>query len=248
MKCVVLAAGYATRLYPLTKNFPKPLLKVGSKTVLDWIVEDAAATCPIDGIYIVSNHRFAHFFEDWKAGSRIQCPISVIDDGTETNETRLGAVMDIKKAIDDGHIDDDLMVVAGDNVLEFSLGLFSRYFASKKTTCIMRYEFSPLKGPCKYGVCSCTDDDLVLEMKEKPDSPRSHWAVPPFYIYRREDLGLISEAIAGGCPVDAPGSFIEWLCAKVSVHAFRMPGKRYDIGNIQSYEQVQNDYKGILIH
>ena len=119
MKCLILAAGYATRLYPLTENFPKPLLKVGEKSILDWLVDDIAGAGLVDEYVVISNHKFAHHFEEW-ASSRSE-KISVVDDGTETNETRLGAVRDIQFAIDKLSIDDDLLVIAGDNLLDFSL-------------------------------------------------------------------------------------------------------------------------------
>ena len=124
MKCLILAAGYATRLYPLTENFPKPLLKVGNKTILDWLVDDIAAAGLVDEYVVISNHKFAHHFEEWAATRKEQ--ISVVDDGTETNETRLGAVRDIQFAIDALKLDDDMLVIAGDNVLEFSLAHWAR--------------------------------------------------------------------------------------------------------------------------
>ena len=137
MKCLILAAGYAKRLYPLTENFPKPLLKVGEKTILDWLVDDIAAAGLVDEYVVISNHKFAHHFEEWAATRKEQ--ISVVDDGTETNETRLGAVRDIQFAIEALKLDDDMLVIAGDNVLDFSLTHFIRYADSKQSSAIMRY-------------------------------------------------------------------------------------------------------------
>ena len=117
MKCLILAAGYATRLYPLTENFPKPLLKVGEKTILDWLLEDIETAGLVDEYIVVSNHKFAHHFQDW--ASQHKLPIAVVDDGTSTNETRLGAVKDIEFAMKTRGIDDDLLIIAGDNVLDF---------------------------------------------------------------------------------------------------------------------------------
>lgn len=118
MKCLILAAGYATRLYPLTENFPKPLLKVGDKTILDWLVDDIDTTGLVDTYVVISNHKFAHHFEDWAATKKQN--IRVVDDGTSSNETRLGAVCDVQFAIDQLGLDDDMLVIAGDNVLDFS--------------------------------------------------------------------------------------------------------------------------------
>ena len=137
MKCLILAAGYATRLYPLTENFPKPLLKVREKTILDWLVDDIDGAGLVDEYVVISNHKFAHHFEDW-AKTKTQ-KITVVDDNTSSNETRLGAVKDIQFAIDTLSIDDDMLVIAGDNVLDFSLTKFVSYAKEKSTSCIMRY-------------------------------------------------------------------------------------------------------------
>ncbi len=241
MKCVILAAGYATRLYPLTENFPKPLLAVGEKNILEWLIEDIGDAA--DEFVVISNHKFAHHFTAW-AEKRPE-KITVLDDGTSTNETRLGAVRDVQFAIDALNLDDDLLVIAGDNVLDFSLRSFIQYFREKQTSCIMRYWEPSEEKLHKTGVAEVDENGRILHMEEKPAQPRSHWCTPPFYIYKREDVPLVQKGIESGCGVDAPGSFIAWLCDQVPVHAFEMPGKRYDIGNLASYEEVQKTYRGI---
>ncbi len=243
MKCLILAAGYATRLYPLTENFPKPLLKVGEKTILDWLVDDIDTAGLVDEYVVISNHRFASHFEDW-AKTKAQ-KITVVDDGTESNETRLGAVRDIQFAIEQLGIDDELLVIAGDNVLDFSLTGFVKYAKQKGTSCIMRYYEGDGKKLTKCGVAQVDESDLVLSLEEKPAQPRSNWCCPPFYFYTREDARLVKEGIAAGCGVDAPGSYIAWLCSRTPVHAMEMPGRRYDIGNLESYAAVQKEYRGI---
>ena len=125
MKCLILAAGYATRLYPLTENYPKPLLTVENKTILDWLVDDIADTEAVDGFVVISNHKFAKHFEDWAKTKRV--PVTVVDDGTSTNETRLGAVRDIQFAMDTLGLNEDVLVIAGDNVLDFSFAGFIGY-------------------------------------------------------------------------------------------------------------------------
>ena len=137
MKCLILAAGYATRLYPLTENFPKPLLKVQGKAILDWLIEDMDRSGVIDEYVVISNHKFAHHFDAWAAQK--QQKVTVVDDGTESNETRLGAVRDILFALEKLDIHDDVLVMAGDNLLDFSLTTFINYALEKKTSCIMRY-------------------------------------------------------------------------------------------------------------
>ena len=279
MKCLILAAGYATRLYPLTENFPKPLLKVGEKTILDWLIDDIDSAGVVDEYVVISNHKFAPIFENWakeKISPRASLgrndkgadalslgrndksvavisseveksiKVTVLDDGTSTNETRLGAVRDIQFAIDTLRLDDDLLVIAGDNVLDFSLVRFIEYAKEKGTSCIMRYYEPSEEKLHKTGVATVDENDLILEMEEKPAHPKSNWCCPPFYFYRRSDVPLVKVGIDSGCGVDAPGSFIAWLSTQTPVHAWEMPGKRYDIGNLASYEEVQRTYHGIL--
>lgn len=240
MKCLILAAGYATRLYPLTENFPKPLLKVGDKTILDWLIDDLSSSGQVDQFIVISNHKFGRIFSDWAPDG-----VAVVDDGTSTNDTRLGAVCDIQFAIDRLQLDDDMLVIAGDNVLDFSLCRFVDYARRKGTSCIMRYH-EPVEARLHKSANVLVDaDDRVLEMIEKPETPLSHWCCPPFYFYTREDARRVREGIAAGCGTDAPGSFIAWLSTQVPVHAMEMPGQRFDIGNLESYRQVCETYKGI---
>ena len=318
MKCLILAAGYATRLYPLTENFPKPLLEVAGKTITDWLVDDIASTGAVDGFAVVTNSRFAPFFHEWasrrlmdslerldalaadegdegehehpvspdalaqakgtagehgphpvspdalaqtegtagehghpglhnpaKGLTALSSGIAVIDDGTSTNETRLGAVRDIALAIDTLGWDDDILVVAGDNVLDFSLSSFIEYSLDKGTTCIMRYPEPDPARLRKSGILEIGEGDLVIGMEEKPAVPRSNWCCPPFYAYSKADAAKVSLALSEGCGADAPGSFIAWLCSRSPVHAMLMPGSRYDIGDLESYKSVCRTYRGV---
>lgn len=245
MKCLILAAGYATRLYPLTENFPKPLLSVQGKTILDHLLDDIEKTGAVSEYVVISNHKFARHFEDWAKSKPYK--ITVVDDGTESNETRLGAVKDIQFALRQLSIYEDCLVIAGDNLLEFSLKHFISYAKSKKSSCVMRY-FEPSKERLKKcGVLTVSKDDLITDMTEKPQDPQSHWCCPPFYFFTKEDIKLIDTAIESGCETDAPGSFIAWLCKKTSVYAMEMPGRRFDIGTLESYENVKKEYKGVMI-
>ena len=242
MKCLILAAGYATRLYPLTENYPKPLLDVGGKTIVDWLIDDLRSANKIDEFVVISNHKFAHCFEEWAA--KKDYAITVVDDGTSTNETRLGAVKDIEFAINSLKIDDDIMILAGDNVLDFSLTKFLDFCLEKKSSCVMRYFEQKKETLVKRGVIEL-DGERVVGMKEKPANPKTQWCCPPFYFYSKEDSHKIGEAIKDGCGIDAPGSFIAWLCQKSPVYALKMPGQRYDVGNLESYTKIKNEYKGI---
>jgi glucose-1-phosphate thymidylyltransferase len=244
MKCLILAAGYATRLYPLTENFPKSLLKVQEKTILDHLVDDIDTIKKIDEYVVISNHKFVKHFCDWATGKAQK--ITVIDDGTLSNETRLGAVKDIQFAIENLNISDDVLVIAGDNVLDFSLTKFITYSEKKNTSCVMRYFEGETAKLRKSGVLTIDEQDAVIEMKEKPAEPQSNWCCPPFYFYKEKDVKKIERAIKDGCGTDAPGSFVAWLCKDAVVHAMEMPGKRYDIGNIESYSEISKNYKGII--
>lgn len=206
---------------------------------------DDIDTCGlVDQYIVVSNHKFVYHFEKWAAEKKQN--ITVLDDGTSTNETRLGAVKDIQFAIDELKLEDDLLMSAADNLLDFSLVEFIKYAQEKKTSCIMRYYETELKRLQKSGVVVTVSDGLVINMQEKPEEPKSTWCCPPFYFIVKKDVPLVSEGIAAGCGTDAPGSFIAWLCQKVSVHAMKMPGKRYDIGSLENYEQVKANYVKLI--
>lgn len=244
MKCLILAAGYATRLYPLTENFPKPLLEVGRKPILDWLVDDLAEHTDIDEFIVVSNHKFAAHFESWKKDKQKVRPyeITVIDDGTSTNETRLGAVKDIQLAVETLDLTDDLLVMAGDNVLDFSLSAFVEFAKRKNTSCVMCHEENELKKQQKTAIITVDGSDLITSYEEKPKEPKGNLAVPPFYCYRACDVKRIPEALKDGCGYDAPGSFAAWLSRQTPMHAYRMTGRRYDIGDLNSYEYVKDGH------
>ncbi len=239
MKCIILAAGYATRMYPLTENFPKPLLEVGGKPILDWLITDLAPV--VEEFVVISNHKYAEYFQSWAAGK----PIVVVDDGTSTNETRLGAVCDIQFAIEKlGLEGEDLLIIAGDNVLDFSLRSFVDYAKNAGTSCTMRYWEEDEKKLRRAGVSEVDENDRLISFEEKPQDPRSHWCTPPFYFYLTSDVAKIKEAIADGCGTDAPGSLVAWMCKHSILHSMVMPGKRYDIGNLESYQIIKDSYKG----
>lgn len=239
MKCIVLAAGYATRLYPLTENFPKPLLPVGNKPILNWLLDDIDTFPEITEHVIISNHKFIRHFTEWKENQKFSKPVTILDDGSIDNDHRLGAVRDIQFAVDSLHLEDDLLIVAGDNVLDFSLAGFVAYMREKNTSCVMCHEENELKKQQKTAIITVDENGLVTSYEEKPETPNGNLAVPPFYCYQNQDVKRIGEAIASGCGVDAPGSFAAWLSKQTAVHAWKMPGKRHDIGDKNSYEEAQ---------
>ena len=245
MKCLILAAGYATRLYPLTENFPKPLLEIRGRTILDRIIDDIEPSGHIDEYIVISNHRFAHIFSQWADSHR--CKITVIDDGTDSNESRLGAVRDMEFALKELNAEDDFLVMAGDNLLDFSLRTFIDYGIEKNAPCTMRYFENSEAKLLKSGIVTVDTDDRIIRMTEKSPTPETNWVSVAFYYYPKLSSQQITTALNSGCGQDAPGSLMAWFSKHTDCFAMKMPGKRYDIGDIKSYEQAQKEFKGIIL-
>ncbi|MBQ3766272.1 MAG: nucleotidyltransferase family protein [Bacteroidales bacterium] len=241
MKTIVIAAGYATRLYPLTEHFPKPLLQIGKSTILDRMLDDIDGIPEISEHIVVTNHKFASIFEEW---ARSRERVRILDDGTTTNETRLGAVRDLILALDTFGIDEDILVVAADNILEFSFKDFVEAYKRTRTSMIMCHHEPEIWKLQRTGVIEVDGNMRVLQMQEKPQEPVSHWAVPPFYLYRREDLDLIRHAVENGCGADAPGNLAHYLVDRTVLHAWPMNGGRFDIGSLDTYEEAKRKYGG----
>ena len=257
MKNVVIAAGYATRLGELTRNFPKPLLKIGEKTILGRMLDDIDTIPEIDEHIIITNHRFGPIFERWKKedgrrkmkdgrrkmeDGRWKKPITIVDDGTETNETRLGAVCDLLFAMEKLKIDDDMLVVAADNLLFFSFQEFVDFAKEKQTSCIMCHEQPSIEKLQRTGVVELDGEMKVLGMEEKPQVPKSHWAVPPFYIYLQKDLELVRHSIENGCGKDAPGNLAHYMVEHTTMHAWKTSAGRFDIGSLDTYYEAVEKY------
>ena len=267
MKNIVIAAGYATRLGELTKNFPKPLLKIGNNTILGRMLDDIDAIPDIDEHIIITNHKFAPVFNEWKDQQSYTKPITIIDDGTETNDTRLGAVCDLLlalKTLDErtsksslnredlgGSMEDlggssDLLVVAADNLLFFSFRDFVEYAKAKGTSCIICHDQPSVEKLQRTGVVVLDANNKVLNMEEKPEHPKSHWAVPPFYIYKKHDLDLVRHSVENGCGKDAPGNLAHYMVEHTVMHAWPMAGTganlRFDIGSLDTYKEACEKY------
>lgn len=242
MKNIVIAAGYATRLGELTKNFPKPLLQIGKSTILGRMLDDIDTIDDITEHIIITNHKFAPIFEKWAAEQTYSKPITIIDDGTETNETRLGAVCDLLYAMDQLNIDDDMLVVAADNLLFFSFREFVDFAKTKQTSCIMCHEQPSIEKLQRTGVVELDAQMKVLGMEEKPQEPKSHWAVPPFYIYMKKDLELVRHSVENGCGKDAPGNLAHYMVEHTTMHAWPMSAGRFDIGSLDTYHQAVELY------
>lgn len=249
MKCVILAAGYATRMYPLTKSFPKPLLPIMNSTILDILIDDLETIDDLDKVIIVSNHKFYGVFAEWinklvngKGDDKRRLNIELIDDGSVDNDKRLGAVADLQLAINKIGIKDDILVLAGDNLLDFTLKGFVEFANEKGSSAIMYYHEDSIEKLRRTGVIEIGENSLVISMEEKPQKPKSHNAVPPFYVYAAKDLPMIHSAIEFGCKVDAPGDLLMYMCKRCKIYAYEMPGKRIDVGCLEDYEKVKKGY------
>ncbi|MFW5442242.1 nucleotidyltransferase family protein [Aerococcus urinaeequi] len=243
MKAILLGAGYATRLYPLTKNKAKPLLEVAGKTITDHIVEKIVQVPEVDEIIIVTNDKFAHQFEEWVAQADYSKKLTVVNDGTTTNDNRLGAIGDIQFVIDKLDLEDDLMVLAGDNLFDFELTDFANYFQEVDTDVITTYQEEDEAQVKRAGIVELNEQSKVLSFEEKPEEPKSNFAVPAFYLYQKETLPEFKQYLGAGHNPDAPGHFVPYLIQRKTVHAFQFEGRRYDIGTVESYERVQRIFE-----
>lgn len=239
MECILLAAGYATRLYPLTENKPKALLTMGSKTILDLVCEKIERIDDIENIYIVTNHRFAGQFGDWAAGYSGNKRVEIIDDGTTSNDNRLGAIGDMKYVIDKKNINDEIFVLASDNIFDFELTDMMELYRRKNSDVISAHYVEDTDTLRSMGVVELDSDNKVISFVEKPAEPKSHYGVPPFYIYRKETIELIGRYLEEGNNPDAPGHFIPWLITKTDVYAYTFDVMTIDIGTPKSYYEAQ---------
>lgn len=238
MQCVLLAAGYATRLYPLTENMPKALLKLGEKTILDMVVDKISEVKDIENIYIVTNEKFHTHFEEWQTAYKGSKKIKVINDHTTSNDNRLGAIGDLKYVIDGENIDDEILVMASDNIFGFSLNDFVADYREKGADMICAHIIENKKELHSMGVVELDNNGKVISFEEKPENPKSDLGVPPFYLYKKETLPKISEYLQEGNNTDAPGHFVPWLIGRSDVYAYVFDATRIDIGTPESYYEA----------
>ncbi len=242
MKAIILVAGYATRLFPLTKTTPKPLLKVGGKPIIDYIVEEVNTLDNVTSIFVVSNHKFASHFEEWAKSKNNPKPITVIDDGTDSDETKRGAIGDIQYTIEQGNIDDDVVIIAGDNLFTYKLKDYYDFFESKKADCVCVKQFDDMEMIKQLGVVLMDDEGKVLDLEEKPANPKSNKAAFATYMYTKDTVKLFEEYLKTGNSPDAPGYFLQWLHKKKPVYGYVMNGECYDIGTFKALDEVRAIY------
>ena len=241
MKAVILAAGYATRLYPLTLDRPKALLDVGGRPMVEHLLRQLEGVEGLDGIQLVTNAKFAGAFRDWAAGWG-GAEVTIVDDGTSDEETKLGAIGDLELTIREAAIDDDLIVLAGDNLFSESLAPFGEFARRKDASALGVYDVGDLEAIRRYNAIELDDDDRVTFFEEKPRQPRSTLTGIALYFYPRRSLGLVAEYLEQGNNPDQPGRLVQWLYPRVPVYAWRVPGRWYDIGSAETLAEADRAF------
>ena len=243
MKAIILAAGYATRLYPLTKTLAKPLLPVGGRPMLDYLLDRLREADAIDEIHVVTNHKFADAFADW-ARTR---DVRVHDDGTASEDERLGAIGDIAFVIEQAGLEDeDLLVVAGDNLFDYSLADYLRWWRDKgEASAVVLYDVGSLELVKQYSSVELDEAGRLHSFVEKPEDPRSSLVATASYIYHRAHAPLIRRYLEEGNAPDQPGRFVAWLVPRVPVYGYTVTGDWRDIGDASQLLEADNRLRGL---
>jgi glucose-1-phosphate thymidylyltransferase len=241
MNAVILAAGYATRLYPLTLDRPKALLPVAGRPMVEHLLLRLEGVEGLDAIHLVTNSKFAGAFREWAAGWDGQ-EVQIVDDGTSDEETKLGAIGDLELTIRAAAIDDDLIVLAGDNLFSESLAPFGAFARAKAAPVIGVYDVGDLEAIRRYNSITLDEDDRLTYFEEKPEQPRTTLTGIALYFYPRKSLGVVREYLAAGNNPDQPGRLVEWLYPREPVYAWRVPGRWYDIGSAETLAEADRAF------
>ncbi len=231
MKALILAAGYATRLRPLTDTIAKPLLPVGGRPMVDWTLDRIAETSA-DEVHLVTNARFAPDFERWAEGKDVR----VHNDGTTSNDDRLGAIGDIQFV----GLDDDLLAIASDNLFDYSLADYESYWREKGGSAVAVHDVRDFELAKQYGIVDVDEDDRITNFVEKPEHPPTTLSATATYLYRRDHAALIPTYLEEGNPPDQPGNYVAWLHKREPVYAYRFDGEWYDIGDHAQLLEADN--------
>ena len=242
MTLIILAAGYAVRLQPLTLNTSKSLLPIGNKKIVDRIIDKVLKVKGISSIYIITNSKFFNNFSDWLKASRHEKKIALICDGTTNNENRLGAIKDLEFVIKEEFITDDIMVVAGDNLFEFELNDFLKFARAKDGVSIAVHDIGSLELAKNFGVVKIDADNRVTDFEEKPKEPKSTLISTGIYYFPKDKVAFINEYVKIQNKLDAPGHYIGWLARRDKVYGFDFTEDWYDIGNMESYRKADEEY------
>ncbi len=247
MKVIILAAGYATRLHPLTLTQPKPLLPVAGKPMIDYVLDNIAPIPGIDRIYVVTNAKFAAHFQNWAddyRANKAKLNFTVVNDGSTDDTNKLGAIGDIHHVITKEKVDDDLMVVAGDNLFSESVEAFGKFCREKKAPVLAVYDVGNLEEIKKYNAITFDKDDRITFFEEKPKNPQSTVTGIALYFYPKQTIPLIKQYIAEGNNPDQPGRLVQWLYSRTPVFIWRVPGIWYDIGSKETLEEANKIFAG----
>ena len=245
MKSIVLAAGYATRLYPLTLNRPKPLLPVAGRPMLEHVLAALAPVRDINHVYIVTNARFADQFEQWARtqGSHAPFPCTVVNDGTTDDSNKRGAIGDIHFVLETQGVDDDLVIIAGDNLFSEPLAGFGEYCRQRHAPVLGVYDVGDLEQIKKYNAISTDADGRITFFEEKPAQPRSTLTGIALYYYPRQTLPLIRQYVAEGNNPDQPGRLVQWMYTRTPFYTWRVPGLWFDIGSKETLEEADRIFR-----
>ncbi|MDO8634091.1 MAG: nucleotidyltransferase family protein [archaeon] len=245
MKALVLAAGYATRLYPLTINRPKALLEIKGKTILDHIIDRIEAVKQVEEILIVTNSKFSLAFEQWAAERKTTKPLKIINDTTMSDEDRLGAIGDLEYVVEMEKIVDDFLVVAGDNLFQFSLAKFVDFFREKNSSVIACRDIKNLEVLSKkYGVVELGENQKITGFEEKPENPKTTIAATACYVFKKDDLSLLKLYIKEGNNLENAGEFVKYISSKRDVYGFVFTEKWFDIGSFEELGRAREEFDG----
>ncbi len=242
MKCILLCAGYATRLFPLTENFPKALLPIGKKQLLNYIYDQVETIPDVDEVYIITNNRYYQHFVTWQKALKTAKKVKIINDGTNSNDDRLGAIGDIIYTIKQEEINDDLMIIAGDNLFNYKLIDVVNFYKDKNKTVLCAKELDDIDLLRRFAVALVDDDSKVTSLEEKPEHPKSNLGVYATYLYPQEVLKYFDKYQAAGLKMDAPGHFPAYLYQFEDVYVYKFQGECYDIGTHETYQLVNDLY------
>jgi glucose-1-phosphate thymidylyltransferase len=241
MKVIILAAGYATRLYPLTLTQPKPLLPVAGKPMVEHVLDNLAAIGEIDRIYVVTNAKFAGHFQKWAdhyRATKAKLEFTIVNDGSTDDSNKLGAIGDLHLVVTKENVDDDVIVVAGDNLFSEKLGDFGKFCREKNSPVVAVYDVKDLEQVKKYNSLTLASDGHITFFEEKPKNPTSTLSAIALYFYPRKVVPMIRQYIAEKNNPDQPGRLIQWLYPRVPVYTWTVPGLWYDIGSKETLEEA----------
>jgi len=238
MEVIILAAGYATRLYPLTKNSPKPLLAVAGRPMIDYIVEKLNVLPDLEKIYVVTNDRFYSNFQEWQPQSAVPDKIELINDGTDSDDNKLGAIGDMDFVIRQKNIMDDLLIVGGDNIFDFELGPIDEFYR-KHGSVVGLYQAESFEAVKKYSVVEIDSEKRIIDFEEKPPNPATKLFAIAIYYYNKQAISLMRNYLDDGGNPDAPGYYVQWLYQQMPVYGRLFEGKWFDIGNFEVYDEAQ---------